>query len=106
MFRHSEIESLLRERRRQQEELEGSASPAQRESLVTELPSKKEVQSIQSHDQPAAGQGSNRKRKKNKKRKREADPLQPLPYSEEEMVNRRAARELDERKDVSVELDY
>ncbi|KAF2836390.1 hypothetical protein M501DRAFT_987551 [Patellaria atrata CBS 101060] len=110
IFRHSEIQQLLHERRLEREQevsesiksddddgpstlhntLRASASIVKRPN---EVPTIGRVQQ--------SSQQTKKKKKKNKKRKRSLEPVET-----EDTTHRREAREADDQKNVVVELDY
>ncbi len=106
MFRHSEIQGILKERRRMHEM--SSQSP---EAEEYEQPRSVEVKAEsfmvppkEASPAPEPYRGQNAKQPNNRKRKRVRNDSGR--HSDEEFTPRRIAREQDEQKAVSVELDY
>lgn len=105
MFRHSEIQALLRERRQRQQLDESSSarSDEQEDRTPDESLSRGETLKRAAPESPA---DLSFEQTQSKKRKRRKGPRKPSPDPEEEVTYRRIARELDEQTDVAVELDY
>ncbi|KAJ9648586.1 hypothetical protein H2199_001441 [Coniosporium tulheliwenetii] len=105
MFRHSEIQALLRERRQRQQldEFSSARSDEQEDKTPDESPSRSKTLKRVAPESPG---DVSHEHTRPTKRKRRKGLRKPSPDPGEEVTYRRLARELDERTDVAVELDY
>ncbi len=106
MFRHSEIQGILKERRRMNEMSSQSPEAEEQEQhrsaevkIESSVVPPKEVSPA-----PEPYRGQNAKQPNSRKRKRVKNDSGR--HSDEEFTPRRIAREQDEQKAVSIELDY
>ncbi|KAF2146809.1 uncharacterized protein K452DRAFT_294343 [Aplosporella prunicola CBS 121167] len=114
MFRHSEIQATLKERRRQAEDdvIEEGTGAVPLNGTGEATPVNVRAPSATPSDTPNFGgsppptpKAKSKNKRRNKKRKRNTeDPSNP--EEDEGITYRRIARELDEQKNVAVELDY